>query len=534
MSFRVFVWFAMMVAVSATARAQAPNHVRIIWDVERSISCGFVRPLADTSLFEVPAQFPCESQAPVGNTIERCTGAWCRTPIGIVAKGDYVTVYAFNYNAASYKALAPAITTVKPEEPVAITLLSAVLQAGGYKTFGVDRANILAEAGATAAGSPCAPLVPATCLTEIGGAVLNIDLTIAIWEKELRRPAREIAIARPAIPASLRDPAKPGAPEFGITGLTAFGCRFSVVETKSPLGDVCQQTRGWVQEIGLALGRAAALIRAFDSGYNPSLVTDDHVKQRDRYKRAVDGWVDYLTGNQSGVRSELAAGVAQLADDLSAVKAYRAALDRNQAGSYAVELPRQGPVAHLSRLVFSLPLRFTGDPDSAPAQITRTFTLEIAVERPPVLGSAGVIWLPRGTFDFKKLALEQVPAEGGALTRRMIAVDTQEFRDVSALLGTHVRLHRNSRVPYVTFGTTADRKIFRSALLGLSWFAPRWRSLITLGMVTAKGSSAGDIQAVIDRYSVNGIAPDSLNLAQVFPEEKWRWTFAAGWTLTPF
>ena len=125
-------------------------------------------------------------------------------------------------------------------------------------------------------------------------------------------------------------------------------------------------TSGWVQTVSTALGTAAALIRTFDSAYDPKVVTSEHVTQRDRYKRALDGWIEYLIGNQSGVRSEVAAGVAQLADDLAAIKSYRSAVDPAKAASYAVELPRQGPLGRLNTLVFALPLRFVADPENAP------------------------------------------------------------------------------------------------------------------------------------------------------------------------
>jgi hypothetical protein len=79
-----------------------------------------------------------------------------------------------------------------------------------------------------------------------------------------------------------------------------------------------------------------------------------------------------------------------------------------------------------------------------------------------------------------------------------------------------------------------DKNIFRTVLLGGSLFAPRWRSLITVGALGAKGSTEDDLQPLIDEYSHDGIVADSLNLGQIFADEKWDWTLAFAWTLTPF
>jgi hypothetical protein len=521
----------MLVAAPLGADADPPNHVRIIWNVATGDACGMVRPLSDPARFVLPGGPPCDGAMNARDEAS-CTTHWCRPVRGMLNKGDYVTVYAYNYNAVSYKPLAPLVTTVKPEEPIAITVLSAVLQAAGFRPVAPAATDFRLEERPP---DGCRPFNAANCLNAIGVEVRNLRDKAEQWNTGLRDGAKAIATARPNIPANLRDPRKPGPPEFGITGLSALACKFSVVDARNPLGDACEAKTGWVQEVSAALGLAAALVREFDSAYDPSTVSNEHVIQRDRYKRAIDGWVDYLTANQTGVRSEVAAGVAQLSEDLAALKSYRTALDSANSASYAVELPRQGPVGRLHTLVFALPLRLTGEPESAPAQLTRTYSIEVSPDRPVAMASAGVVWLPQGPFDFQRLALEQLPAATPAtLTRRLIAIDTDEYREVTALLATHVRIPTESGSAYFTLGTTGDRKIFRSALVGLSWFFPQWRSVLTIGRMGAEGSLDKDVQAVIDKYTVNGVVSDALNLGQVFPEERWRWTWTIGWTLTPF
>ena len=469
--------------------------------------------------------------------------AWPCTPdsqgIGgrsVVRKGDYVTVYAFQYNAVSYKALAPVVTTLKPEEPVPITLLAAVLQATGFTAkMMISESDFPGLAAKSACVAPIQK--PDGCLAEIGDAVSDVNARIQDWERNLRRDAETIAAARPNIPSDLRNARPPYDSSFRIDKLDEIACKFSVVDRRNPAGGSCDSEKlpGWVQQVSAALGTATALVRAFDSGYRPGVFTAEHIGHRDRYKRALDGWIDYLVANQTGVRSQLAAGVAQLTEDLALIKGYRAAIDPAKAASYAVELPRQGPVGSLNKLLFALPLRFVGDPDSAPAQVSRTLTIEVAADRPPVLASAGLMWLPRGSFGFKRLAIEQVPgATPTTLSKALRMTDVDTFRDVTPLLATHFRLSTNPDVPYAVLGTTGDKNIFRTVLLGGSLFAPRWRSLITVGALGAKGSTEDDLQPLIDEYSHDGIVADSLNLGQIFADEKWYWTLAFAWTLTPF
>ena len=522
-----------LVASSVPALAGEPNHVRIVWNVQTGAACALVKPLSQPFELRVPSDWSCPDSS---------TADWVRMRDGLVQPGDFVTVYAVNYNAVSYKALAPVVTPLKPEEPVAITLLSTVLQAF---RFPVATASIQEQRGVDSFKSPIRAVSAcerddfdaAACLSELSAATQAVEDAVGKWDSTLKADAASIAAARPAIPGKLIT-GDVAAPDFGISDLDAFACRFSNVAGKNPLGGAClladgkpSSEDGWVQQVGKALGAASSRIRKFDSA-PPAAVSPAQVQQRDRLKRAVDGWVEYLTTTTTGIRSELSAGAAQLSDDLAAIKSYRRALDETNAPVYAVELPRQGPVGSLHRLVFALPLRRTDDPEGAPARDSRTITVEVAPKMHVAMVSAGVMWLPLGTFDFKTLALEQVPNGSGGLSRQLVLADDTRYRDVTALAASHFRVWKGGG--YFTLGTTADKNIFRNVLLGGSYFAPRLRSLFTVAALSAKGSKAKDLQPVIDRYSTNGFVPDAINLTQVAAPEHWYWTLAIAWTLTPF
>jgi hypothetical protein len=320
--------------------------------------------------------------------------------------------------------------------------------------------------------------------------------------------------------------------DFGISDLEKTACVFSVIEGKNPLGTSCEQKTGWLQSVSTALGTGYALVREFDSA--DWSVSEEQSRRRDRHQAALDGWLEYLTASRTGVRSELAIGATKLAEDLAAIKAYRTALDPTKAAAFAAEIPRQGPVASLNRLVFALPLRFVGDPEGAPPRISQTFELEVAAKQPPFMASAGIMVQDPGRLAFQRLAVAQEPNGSGGLQRRLVLQETTDYRWVTALVATHFRVPLACCL-YATVGTTADKNIFKSAVIGPSWYFPKLRSVLTVAGLGAKGMKEQDFQEILNTYpGVNGIVDNAINVAQVPVSERWYWTVTVGWTFTPF
>lgn len=344
--------------------------------------------------------------------------------------------------------------------------------------------------------------------------------------------AAAIAKARAHVPTQLeRDGLPPSATDFGIPYLAQLPCEFSSVEKVGPFGEPCGERDGWLQKVGIALGTGYSLVREFDSTPWTS-VSGPEMQRRDRYRAALEAWLDLFTGIRAGVRSELALDVSRLADDLATIKAWRSVLDSTKRATYAAELPRQGPVASLSRLVFSLPLRAVGDPDTAPPKLSRTFEVKVAGRVPATTASAGLMLLNPSKLDRKTLALAQEPNGSGGLQRRLVRQSDTDYRTFTALAAVNVHLHWSL---YVTAATTADKQAFKSLLVGPSWYVPRWRSFLTFAVMRAKGSRPEDIDAVIARYSNgSGVVPDSLTLTQIPVPTKWYRTLTVGWTITPF
>jgi hypothetical protein len=554
---RVIIALVFVCALVGSAHAE-PRHVRILWNVAvPEHSC--VRATMFTQDVGWPPAVTGTEPGPSAQT----DGVTCPTdwkPIAgtVVQAGDYVSALAFNYNPISFKTLAPVVTTLQPETPTAVTILGALLgRVAGVPFSGAGSvvSSLSVQSGSPIPeffkGSKCAGTEkdPDQCLDELERKVVELRDQVDTWERDLRKNAELLAQRRVDVPARLRH--KPVATWNEVVAvverptdesdnrdldLHKLSCEFSKVGGKDAFGKTCEGSDAFVQRVSEALGGVFARIRAFDVIYAPD-ATQDMVTRRDRTKRAVDGMLEYLTASQTDVRSEVAAGVKQLADDLAVLASYKRALDNPRA--YAVELPRQGPVKSLSTLVFALPLRFVGDPDTAPAQETRTLTVPVAASLPPVLISAGVMAMPQGAFDFGTLAIQQEPAEGGAVTKRLVAVETNEFRTVTALVATHVQVGRVFKYAwmqriYGTLGTTADNKIFRNVLVGGSWYQPEWRSVFTVGMMMAKGASIEEIDAVIARYTVDGVPSSDLNVAQVPLPDSRHWRFVLSWTFAPF
>src|SRR4029079_115461 len=123
-------WLSVFFLACAAFAHADPRHVRIAWNVNTGATCATVGTISDAT-FILPPGWPCMGARELKAEQDTC-GNWCVPIRGLVQKGDYVTVYAYAYNPVSYKPLAPVVTVVKPEEPVGITMLTAILAAAGY------------------------------------------------------------------------------------------------------------------------------------------------------------------------------------------------------------------------------------------------------------------------------------------------------------------------------------------------------------------------------------------------------------------
>lgn len=528
---------ASALAMCTPAYSGIPRHVRILWSVQlpagsRALPpCARVQPLNEEFTLSVPEPWPCADP--------KQDSGWVRVTDTLVQPGDYVTVYAVNYNAISYKPAAAVVTTVKPEDPQVLALLLAAVQVAGIKVPSGGM-SIMTE-GAARADLPSAPKSnscetaqgPAACLDAIGGQVKAVEALAGDWLARFKTRAAAIAQARARVPAQLeREGLPPGTTDFGIPFLAQLPCEFSSLEKVDPLGEPCGERDGWLQKVGVALGTGYSLVREFDSTPWTS-VSGPEMQRRDRYRAALEAWLEYFTGTRAGVRSELAIDVTRLADDLATIKAWRKVLDSAKRATYAAELPRQGPVAGLSRLVFALPLRAVGDPDTAPPKLSRTFEVEVAGRVPTTTASAGLMMMRPSALNFKTLALAQEPNGSGGLQRRLVLQDGTDYRTFTALAA--VNFHLRWRALYATAATTADKQAFKSLLLGPSWYFPQWRSFMTFAMLRARGSRPVDLDPLIASYSnSSGVVPDTLTLTQIQAPAKWYRTITIGWTVTPF
>jgi hypothetical protein len=184
--------------------------------------------------------------------------------------------------------------------------------------------------------------------------------------------------------------------------------------------------------------------------------------------------------------------------------------------------------------VFALPLRLVGDPEGAPPKASQTFELEVAAKQPLFMASAGVMVQDPGGLAFQKLAVVQEPNGSGGLQRRLVLQESTDYRWVTALPATHFRVPLACCL-YATIGTTADKNIFKSVVIGPSWYFPKLRSVLTVGGLGAKGTKEKDLQEILDTYAGgNGIVDNGINVAQVPASERWYWTLTFGWTFTPF
>jgi hypothetical protein len=130
------------------------------------------------------------------------------------------------------------------------------------------------------------------------------------------------------------------------------------------------------------------------------------------------------------------------------------------------------------------------------------------------------------------LAQEPNSASPPTLVQKLTPVDDDSGpqRFVPTLM-TSIRL---KEAFYASIGTTPDKNIFKTVLLGLSYYKPDWRTLFTVGGARAKGASQKDVEEIAKRYSVDGIAIDKVNPAQIPSGSKEHWRFFVCLTFAPF
>lgn len=188
----------------------------------------------------------------------------------------------------------------------------------------------------------------------------------------------------------------------------------------------------------------------------------------------------------------------------------------------AVELIVKEPIQ--ADAVLRIDAVFASPVKTVSERIQRTLVLGVQPHLPVLLISGGI---GHNGFDFKKLQLVKTTstAEDGSVSakNRFDLIDDTGWEPIVPVWLQSVRIvGLQSAGIYGTFGTTPDRNIFKNAIVGGSVFVPKWRTVLTAGVIMARGHETSELQPVIGEFSVDGFALADVNATNV-PLPKTRW-----------
>jgi hypothetical protein len=194
---------------------------------------------------------------------------------------------------------------------------------------------------------------------------------------------------------------------------------------------------------------------------------------------------------------------------------YDAAADPTKRAAFAVEQAPAAlnPVSAKARSVtISVPMIAVGSTDKQPSR-TYEATLRV-VGGAKVAPSVGVAYLPR-SFGFETLVEE---VSGTGKTTRPGFVDTALGQRFLPLALTHFRVKETDL--HLTVGTTIDKSVFKTGVLGLTLAVREHNLWLTFGAITSKGATRSQLEGVLAQY------PDltGANISKVpLPKERhWR------------
>jgi hypothetical protein len=535
------VLVALSLCVAAQAAAAPPNVVRVIWKVNAAAErwCYKAEPAATVTDFALPDDLT-DCRAIRFDPFEPGKKA-------VLSPGDYLRVYAVQYNPVSFKPLAPQSWVIEPETPSSISVLAALYQTlTGAKALG-ERSELAIQPTERKAPAACDLARDRTieaaerCLEEVGEEIDALGGVLGEWTERETKAAAAVAAYLEKAPIDLRDAPRP---------LTRLNQSLDAATREAEVGtfdELAGRLDSLVARAREKSGRAVAGALEFDAAFYHVDCSNRPVDcERIRIARkdvqvALLAQVRRLASepDKGAFRTETAEAMASLVESEAIVARYRDALRPERAGRYAVEIPLRVSGKDRAVVVVNLPLQLREE--GVDVQVVRSLSLRVAEEFPLVGASIGLasIYPPFEGFGFKTLAVQQVHAAAEALSTQLVVVDDGATRAFVPALMTHVRLPEvklwDGSPLYLTVGTTSDKNIFKTVFLGASWLKREWRSAVTIGGVGAEGAKEDAVRDIRDRYSASdGAALPGLDLSQVPTGVERHWAFFVAWTFGPF
>ena len=509
-----------IVAASAVSAYADPRLVRVIWDVGKGTTYYRVDALTATGTdqFVVPAG----AQDAIDKRFEVARDAFLR-------KGDRVRVYVVNYNGVSHVwHESSVVEQIAQDASLVGPLLNALtLAITGVAALPTKVVPLLRDAPHVADRSDCSLNAVTNELRNLRASAAALgDAAKSLVEQAdnagLATDAKKIA----AVPANeyLRNIFDNAEAWHAITTNNQvygkdFVAAFADI-TKAIQGDKDKGTKGIQSRIDEVNNAQLTLDRAIAWAAPPLGPCTELLKNLIAQRDNVAAFVSEVAGESSVLRDVLAKYQAASA----AWALFKRKLLDHKWRDDAIELIVKEPVKAES--VLRIDAAFTSTDKNLQERMQRNVVLGVEPYVPRLVISSGIAG---HGFKFKKLEVVKttVTAADETVAAKSILRTTEDttWQRLVPVWLEHIRLGQSGDWgTYATFGTTPDRNIFRNGIVAVSAYRPRWRTVLSVGALFARGYEQKDLQPVIEEFSdANGLALADVSSTNVpLPDIRWR------------
>lgn len=521
-------------ALSSNGRAQEVSLARLIWDLGRD---AVYLPLLKEQLEESQVdewRLPPRDQngVPVGYRPMLDGEKFLET-------GDYVRVYLTNYNPISHTPETARVTVVEMETPVItslssglVALLSAGVSSPLESAFTVgdvpEDAKTCKDATNAEGLSGCLDYIT----LRIRGGNRVDSLYSAVERLKPQFTFQKIDGVKRIVDAFPND-------AWGVHDREAVAAQLAAALNAQtmPLGsdDPTDSYAELVAHVEREGGRFASVTKTIGTLFGlfdlalaaaDSLPADDRAELTRRRAR--------LKAEFDLLREEPKSKLSSFKASLETLCEYDRKLTLMYESDFAADVSPTAQVKENTLVLIEAPLKSTDATE--PKKLRYQLALRVADHYPHFFASAGILFAVP-SFDFQKHKFLDLPVapnpddeEPAPSFQRTLSMEpTNTHEPISGALLSHF----GKRV-YFTVGTTVDKNIFKNLILGGTYYVPRYRLVLTGGVIGARGATEQDLADIQGRYIFEGKIVNGLVLANIPSGERWHWSGLFAITFKPF
>ena len=511
-----------IVTTTAVSAYADPQLVRVIWDVGKGMTYYRAEPMTfqGQDTFTVPAGV----MEAINQKFVLTTGAFLR-------KGDRVRIYVVNYNGVSHVWHDSSVMEQVAEGPSLVgpllnALTLAITGVGKLPIAGISSFNLTSRTDLSLPpSSPCQFPEITKALETLQDKAKSLgqaadDLVALAKKPDLALASRKLA-AVPTNGELWRIFDNQAAWDALIAMMKRDGVFTTDFDTDfKPLAEDIKEMQGPVDAVNaaqVAFDQRVALYPPF-----PRLTEECRERLRELVAMRDNAltYVREVAGDGSASREVITR--YQSASTMWSL--YKRKLLESRWNHDAIEFVLKEPVKAES--VLRIDAVFASTDKNVQERIQRNVVLGVEPYVPRLVISSGIAG---HGFKFRKLEVVKttVTAADETVSAKNILRTTEDttWQRLVPVWLQHIRLGQSGDWgTYATFGTTPDRNIFRNGILGVSAYRPRWRTVVSVGALFARGYEQKHLEPVIEDFSdATGLALADVSSTNVpLPDMKWR------------